>query len=105
MGRCTLFLEVVQATIVPYVDEITFPFPKFIGWCAEQYFHEERVVVNKRGSKVMCRIETLSIRDTLSIPEYFSALSEPFNEEKIIKVYRECPSEFRDMFLQTIVKP
>jgi hypothetical protein len=93
VGRCIPFLEAVQATIVPYVVEIAFPFPEFIGWCTEQYSHEERVVVNKRGSEVMCRVESLSIRESLGIPESFSAISEPFNEEKLIRVYRECPSE------------
>jgi hypothetical protein len=88
VGMCISFLEVVHATIVPYVVEIAFPFPEFIGWCTEQYSHEERVVVNKQGSEVMCRIEILSIRDSLSIPESFSAVSEPFNEEKLIRVYR-----------------
>jgi hypothetical protein len=41
------FLEAMQATIIPYIVEVTFPFPKFIGWCAEKYSHEKRVIVNK----------------------------------------------------------
>ena len=61
--------------------------------------------MNKQGSEVMRRVESLSIRDSLDILEYFSANYEPFNEEKIIRVYRECPSEIRDMFLQIIIKP
>jgi hypothetical protein len=56
VGRCIPFLEAVQATRVPYAIKIAFPFPKFIGWCAKQYSHEEKVVVNKRGSEVMCRV-------------------------------------------------
>jgi hypothetical protein len=32
-------------------------------------------------------------------------VSEPFNEENIIRVYKECPSEVRDLFLQIIAKP
>jgi hypothetical protein len=67
VGICIPFLEKVQATIVPYVVEIAFSFPKFIGWCAEQYSHEERVVVNKRGSEVLCRVESMSIRESLGI--------------------------------------
>jgi len=31
-------------------------------------------------------------------------LSEPFKEDKMITVYRECPSEVKALFLQTIVK-
>ena len=68
VGRCIPFLEVVETTIVPYDVKIAFPFPEFIGWCAEQYSHEERVVVNKQGSEVMCRVESLSTRDSLGIP-------------------------------------
>jgi hypothetical protein len=91
VGRCISFLEVVQATVVPYAVEITFPFPEFINWCVEQYSHEERVVMNKLWSEVMCRVEILSIQESLDIPEYFSANYEPFNEENLIRVYKECP--------------
>jgi hypothetical protein len=105
VGKHIPFLEAVQATIVPYVVEVAFPFPEFIGWCAEQYSQEEKVVVNKQGSEVLCRVESLSIRDALGIPESFSIVSEPFDEENLIRVYRECPSEVKDLFLQTIVKP
>jgi hypothetical protein len=92
VGKCIPFLEAFQAIIVSFVVEISFPFLEFIGWCVEQYSHEERVVVNKRGSEVMCRVESLSIRESLSIPESFSAMSKPFNEENLIRVYIECPS-------------
>jgi predicted secreted protein len=61
--------------------------------------------VNKQGSEVLCRVESLSIRDALGIPKSFSIVSKPFHEEKLISVYRECPSEVSDLFLQTIVKP
>jgi hypothetical protein len=47
VGKQIPFLEAVQAFVVPYVVEVTFPFPKFIGWCTEQYSQEEKVVVNK----------------------------------------------------------
>jgi hypothetical protein len=80
VGRCISFLEEFQATIVPYVVEFSLPFPKFICWCIEQHSHEERVVVNKQGSEVMCRVESLSIRYSLGIPESFSVMSETFNK-------------------------
>jgi hypothetical protein len=60
--------------------------------------------MNKLGSEVMCRVESMSIRDSLSIPHSFSTTSKPFNEENLIRLYIECPSKFRNMFLQTIVK-
>jgi hypothetical protein len=105
VGRCIPFLEVFQVTRVPYSIEITFPFIEFIGWCTKQYSHEEIVIVNKRGSEVMCRVESLSIPDSLGIPDSFSTNYEPFNEENLIRVFKECPSEVQDMFLQTTVKP
>jgi hypothetical protein len=52
----------------------------------------------------MCRVESLSIHDALDIPESFSVVYEPFNEENLIRVYRKCPSEVKDPFLQIIVK-
>jgi hypothetical protein len=58
-GKSIPFLEVVDASIVPNVVEVSFPFPEFVGWCAEQYSHLERVIVNKEGSQCMCRINNL----------------------------------------------
>jgi hypothetical protein len=105
VGKQIPFLEAVQASIVPYVVEVAFPFPEFIGWCAEQYSQEEKVVLNKLGSDVLCRVDSPSIRYALGIPESPSAVSEPFEEENLIMVYRECPPEVKNLFLQTIVKP
>jgi hypothetical protein len=78
VGKHIPFLEEFQATIVPYTVEVTFPFPKFIGWCVEQYSREDKVVLNKLGSEVLCRVDSLSIRYTLDILESPSAVSEPF---------------------------
>ena len=99
VGRQICFLEAIQASIVPYVIEVSFHFPKFIGWCEEQYSQEEKVIMNKQRFKALYRVESLSIQDSLSIPKSFFVASEPFDEENIIRVYRECPSEVRDLFL------
>jgi hypothetical protein len=99
VGRKLPFLEVVQASIVPYAIEVTFPFPEFIGWCAEQYSQEQKVILNRLGSEVLCRINCPSIRYALDIPESPSTTSKPFDEEKIVTVYRECPPEVKNLFL------
>jgi hypothetical protein len=49
--------------------------------------------MNKRGSEVLCMVESVSIQESLSIPKSFSTIFEHFNEEKLIRVYREFPSE------------
>jgi hypothetical protein len=105
VGKQIPFLEVVQATIAPYIVEVVFPFSEFIGWCTEQYSQEEKVIVNKQGSEVLCRVEGLSIQSALDILDSFSTMSKPFEEENLIMVYRECPSEVKYLFLQTILKP
>jgi hypothetical protein len=37
IGKQITFLGMNQASIIPYVIEVVFPFPEFISWCAEQY--------------------------------------------------------------------
>jgi hypothetical protein len=105
VGRQIPFLEVVQASIVPYAIKVTFPFPEFISWCVEQYSQEEKVILNRLGSEVLCRVDSPSVRHALGTPESSPTASEPFKEEKLITVYRECPPEVKTLFLQTIVKP
>ena len=90
---------------MPYIIEVIFPLSEFIGWCAEQYSQEEKVILNKLGSKVLCIVDILSIRYALNIPKSPSAVSKPFEEENLVIVYRECPPEVKNLFLQTIVKP
>jgi hypothetical protein len=102
VGKQIPFLEVVQASIVPYVIEVTFPFPEFIGWCAEKYSQEEKVVLNKLGSDVLCRVDSPSIRYALGIPESPSEVSEPFEEENLITVYRECPPKSKAYFCKRL---
>jgi hypothetical protein len=63
------------------------------------------LILNKLGSEFLCKLDKSSIRHALSIPESSPAVLEPFEEEKLITVYRECPSEVKTLFLQTIVKP
>jgi hypothetical protein len=104
VGTCIPFLEAAQATITPYIIEVFFPFPEFVSSCAKRYSQEERVILNKLGSEVLCEIDSLSLRHTLSIPESSLIVLEPFEEEKMIIIYRECPPEVKTLFLQTIVK-
>jgi hypothetical protein len=68
-------------------------------------FTGKKVILNKLGSEVFYRIYSPSIRHDLSTPESSPAVLDPFKEEKLITVYRECPPEVKPLFLQTIVKP
>jgi hypothetical protein len=103
-GKGFPFLESVQASLILYATELCFQFPEFIGWCAEQYSESERVVIDKKGSKVLCKIDVVSVRESLKIPKSFSENFEPFDEEEMIRVYRECQPEIKTLFLRMIIK-
>jgi hypothetical protein len=80
VGMFIPFLEVAQASIIPYVIETVFPFPKFVSWCAEQYSQGERVILNKLGSEVLCKVDSPSLQHTLNIPYASPTVSDPFEE-------------------------
>jgi hypothetical protein len=61
VGKWIPFLGVAQASITPYVVEFIFPFPEFVSWCVEQYSQEEKVILNKLGSEVLCEVDSPSI--------------------------------------------
>jgi hypothetical protein len=102
VGKQIPFLEMAQASITPYVVEVVFPFPEFISWCVEKYSQEERVILNKLGSEVLCEIDSPSLRHTLSVSESSFTVSEPFDKEKMITVYREFPSEVKTYFCKPL---
>ena len=74
-------MESVQASLILYATKFCFQFPEFTGWCAKQYSESERVVIDKKGSKVLCKIDVVSVRESLKIPNSFSDNFEPFDEE------------------------
>jgi hypothetical protein len=68
LGMHIPFLEAAQASITPYIVEVVFPFPEFVSWCAERNYQEERFILNKLGSEVLCEIGSPSLQHTLNIP-------------------------------------
>jgi hypothetical protein len=46
----------------------------------------------------------MSLRHALNIPDASPTVSEPFEEQRMIMIYRECLPEVKTLFLQTIVK-
>jgi hypothetical protein len=105
VGTHIPFLEVAQASIIPYVIETVFSFPEFMSWCAERYSQEERVILNKLRSKVLCKVDGPSLWHALNAPDSFPTVLDPFEEQKMIMIYRECPPKVKTLFLLTIVNP
>jgi hypothetical protein len=99
VGTHIPFLEVARASIIPYVIETVFPFLEFVSWCAERYSQKERVILNKLGSEVLCKVDGLSLQHTLNAPDSSPAVSKPFEEQKMIMIYRECPPKVKTLFL------
>jgi hypothetical protein len=75
-----------------------------MGWCVEKYSESERVVIDKKGSKVMCKIDCVLVNESLKITKSFSENSEPFDEEEMIRVYREFQPKIKTFFLRMIIK-
>jgi hypothetical protein len=75
VGMCIPFLEAALASIIPYVVEIVFPFPEFVSWCAEHYSQGERFILNKLGSKVLCKVDSPSLWHNLNIPDASPTMS------------------------------
>jgi hypothetical protein len=93
------FLEVAQASIIPCVVEMVFPFPEFVSCCAERYSQGERVILNKLGSEFMCNVEIPSLQHSLSVPDTSHIVPNPFEEHRMITIYRECPPEVKTLFI------
>jgi hypothetical protein len=74
------FIDVVKLSIFPYCLEQSYQFPEFVNWCATHYSHSERVIVDTNGSESLCRVDTLSVRESLGLHKDFSQGSETFNE-------------------------
>jgi hypothetical protein len=105
VGSHISFLEAARASFTLYVVETIFTFPEFVSWCVERYSQGERVILNKLGSEVLCKVDGPSLRHALNIPDASPIVSEPFEEQRMIMIYRECLPKVKTLFLQTIVKP
>jgi len=95
VGTRIPFLEAARASITLYVIETVFPFPEIVSWCAERYSQGERVILSKLGSEVLCKVDSPSLRHTLNISDVSPIVSEPFEEQRMIMIYRECPLEVK----------
>jgi hypothetical protein len=105
VGKHIPFLEVAQDSIIPYIIEMVFPFPEFVRWCAERYSQGERVILNKLGYKVLCKVDNPSLQHALSVPDTSPTEIDPFEEQRMITIYRECPLKVKTLLQQTIVNP
>ena len=99
VGKHIPFLKVAQASIIPYIVEMVFPLPEFLSWCAERYSQGERVILNKLGSKVLCKLDSPSLWHALSVLDASPIVLDPFEEQKMITIYRECLLEVKTLFL------
>jgi hypothetical protein len=52
----------------------------------------------------LCKIDVVPVRDSFKIPKSFYENFEPFDEEEMIRVYRECQLDIKTLFLRMIIK-
>ena len=46
-------------------------YPEFVEWCISNYFETEGVIMDRLKSKILCPIDTPSIRKALAVPHEF----------------------------------
>ena len=61
--------------------------------------------MNKSNSKILCSVQASVIRKTLDIPDEFIHISQDYQEESIIRRFRESTVENREAFLKAYFKP
>ena len=79
--------------------------PEFVEWCADNFSVTEGVIMNKSKSKILCPIQAFVIRKTLDIPDEFTHISQDYQEEDIIRCFREFTDESKETFLKAYSKP
>ena len=67
--------------------------PEFISWCIENYSQSKGMIMNASRSRILCPINSLNIRSTLSIPSEFIQLSNEYNEGEILRFFQEYSYE------------
>ena len=87
-----------------YNIETSFSFPKFINWSTNNYVVENRVLMNSNASRVLCNINPQSIRRALHLPESNLEESLPFNEENLIRSFRQTKNDVKLGFMSRLLK-
>ena len=64
-------LNVCNSFLYYFAVEQTLPFPEFVEWCENNYSSSERVIMIRTTSKILCRIDTKSVHEVLSLPNHF----------------------------------
>ena len=76
------------------------PFPKFVEWCEDNFSITEEVIMNKSKSKILCSVQASVLCKTLHIPDDFGHISQKYQEENIIRFFRESIDESKEAFLK-----
>ena len=80
-------------------------FPEFVEWCVDNFFVAKGVIMNKSKYKILCSVQVFVIHKTMHIPEGFFHISQNYQEENIIRCFRESTDESKETFLKACSKP
>ena len=61
--------------------------------------------MDKSQSKILCPVKAPTIRKTLSVPNEFAQRTQNYQEEDIIRFFRESPTNSEEAFLKSCSKP
>ena len=100
--QISLIPEKVQVSIKSFVVEPTFPFPEFIHWSASHFSSAKRVIIYFDRSKVLCQVNSQSIREELCLYKLNEYVQ--FDEKESISSFREMSPEQKTEFLSKFLK-
>ena len=78
--------------------------PEFVKWCAETFSVAEEFIMNKSKSKILCSVQTFVVRKNLHILDEFVHISQKYQEENIIRFFKESTDESKEA-LKACSKP
>ena len=76
-----------QSYLYYFCPNKTLNFLDFIDWCTSNYSSSERVILDAAKSKIICLVNPLVIRYSLSVPHTITQNHEGFYEEDLIQFF------------------
>ena len=93
----------LRSAIFQFYFESVFPFLDFIEWTIDNYSSSQRVIMDYQGSKVLCQVNSQTVRKALSIPVSHDDLDEKFSKLSSLSLVAELVQDKLHLFLSKMV--
>ena len=80
-----IYNTVVPSTLYPVPS-----CPEFVSLCAQYYSNNEKVITNSLGERIICKIDSQTLKETLGYSEDFFSTSISFDEAETSQIYKKA---------------